>query len=62
MHLFMYTEICFVSAKETNTVKLLYLPSSFKATIMIWELPCGFAVTKSVVKDYKTTSAFQDRV
>lgn len=42
-------------------MKLLYLPPSFKATIMIWEIPSGFAFIKSVVKDYKITSAFQDR-
>lgn len=49
-----------MSAKETNTMKLLHLPPSFKATIMIWEIPCGFAVMQSVVRDYKITSAFQD--
>lgn len=50
-----------MGAKETNTMKLLGLLPSFKTTIMIQEIPCGFAVTKSVVKDYRITSAFQGR-
>lgn len=48
-----------MSAK--GTMKLLCLPPNFKATISIWEIPCGFAVTKSVVKDYNITFAFQYR-
>lgn len=49
-----------MSAKETNTMKLLFLPPSFKATVVIWEFPCGFAVMKSVAKDYKITFAFRE--
>lgn len=45
---------------KKQTMKLLFLPPSFKATIVIWEFPCGFAVTKSVAKDYKITFAFQE--
>lgn len=56
MHLCVYTEICIVSAKETNN-EITILTSQFQG---YGEFPCGFAVTKSGAKDYKITFAFQE--